>query len=114
MLETWDTQQDLVPLQEFFRQQTEKTWEKQIERTGASVGVFYLFYLRLVQLPHQLVKGTPSTSWWAEYNGVGMDGDFLSDLTYLPLGQWVFLSPRVSRLSCRPYSVQSIFTTGIS
>ena len=28
--------------------------------------VFYLFYLRLVQLPHQLVKGEPSSRWWAE------------------------------------------------
>ena len=31
--------------------------------------VFYLFYLRLVLLPHQLVKGAPSSRWWAEHNG---------------------------------------------
>ena len=27
-LETWDVQQELVPLQEFLKRQTEKTWEK--------------------------------------------------------------------------------------
>ena len=30
---------------------------------GALVRVFYLFYLCLVQLPHQLVKGVPSSNW---------------------------------------------------
>lgn len=33
---------------------------------------------------------------------------------YLPLGSESALSPGVSGLSCRPYSVQSIFITGIS
>ena len=36
--------------------------------------VFYLFYLRLVLLPHQLVKRGPSSSWWAERNEVGRSG----------------------------------------
>ena len=36
--------------------------------------VFYLFYLRLVQLPHQLVRGAPSNRWWAEHNEVGRSG----------------------------------------
>ena len=35
---------------------------------GVSVRVFYLFYLRLVQLPHQLVRWVPSSRWWAETN----------------------------------------------
>ena len=32
---------------------------------GALVRVFYLFYLRLVQFPHQLVRGDPSSRWLA-------------------------------------------------
>lgn len=32
-LEAWDTRQDLEPLRDFLRSQTEKTWEKQIART---------------------------------------------------------------------------------
>lgn len=31
-LEAWDTRQDLNPLRDFLRNQTEKTWEKQIAR----------------------------------------------------------------------------------
>ena len=38
---------------------------------GSSVWVFYLFYLRLVLLPHHLVKGAPSSRWWAERNETG-------------------------------------------
>ena len=33
-LEAWDTRQDLAPLRAFLEAQTEKTWEKQIMRTG--------------------------------------------------------------------------------
>ncbi len=40
----------------------------------ASVRVFYLFYLRFVQLPHHLVRWAPSNRWWAGYNGAGMSG----------------------------------------
>ena len=40
----------------------------------ASVRVFYLFYLRLVLLPHHVVRGTPSSRWWAERNGAGRSG----------------------------------------
>ena len=32
-LEAWDTRQELAPLQEFLKGQTEKTWEKQIGRS---------------------------------------------------------------------------------
>lgn len=32
-LEAWDTQLELVPLREFLKEQTEKTWEKQVART---------------------------------------------------------------------------------
>lgn len=32
VLDAWDTQQELVPLREFLKWQTEKTWEKQIAR----------------------------------------------------------------------------------
>ena len=40
----------------------------------ALVRVFYLFYFRLVQLPHHLVRGAPSSKWWAGYNGAGRSG----------------------------------------
>ncbi len=30
VLETWEARQDLAPLWEFLRRQTEKTWEKRI------------------------------------------------------------------------------------
>ena len=32
MLEAWDTRQDLAPLREFLKWQTEKAWEKQVVR----------------------------------------------------------------------------------
>ncbi len=32
-LEAWDTGQDLVPLRNFLKSQTEKTWEKQIAKS---------------------------------------------------------------------------------
>ena len=41
---------------------------------GASVRVFYLFYLRLVLLPHHLVRGSPPNKWWAECNETGGSG----------------------------------------
>lgn len=31
-LEAWDARQELAPLREFLEWQTEKTWEKQVER----------------------------------------------------------------------------------
>lgn len=31
-LEAWDTRQELEPLRQFLREQTVKTWQKQIER----------------------------------------------------------------------------------
>ena len=31
-LEAWDTSQDLAPLVDFLKEQTAKTWQKQIER----------------------------------------------------------------------------------
>ena len=43
MLEAWDARKELVPLREFLRRQTEKTWEKQIECVrGASEGVLFV------------------------------------------------------------------------
>ena len=35
-LEIWDAEQELLPMIEFLKEQTEKTWEKQIERKGLS------------------------------------------------------------------------------
>lgn len=32
-LESWDTNQDIIPMCEFLKEQTAKTWEKQIERS---------------------------------------------------------------------------------
>lgn len=32
-LEAWDSRQELEPLRKFLREQTEKTWEKQIIQT---------------------------------------------------------------------------------
>mgnify|MGYP003289884268 CR=1 FL=1 len=32
-LESWDTDQDIIPMYEFLKEQTSKTWEKQIERS---------------------------------------------------------------------------------
>lgn len=37
-LEAWDTRQELAPLREFLRWQTEKTWEKQIARAEKRQG----------------------------------------------------------------------------
>jgi len=37
-LEAWDTRQELTPLREFLRRQTEKTWEKQIARAERQKG----------------------------------------------------------------------------
>lgn len=37
-LEAWDSEQDLNPLRVFLKQQTEKTWEKQIKRTEKKQG----------------------------------------------------------------------------
>ena len=36
-LEAWDEEQDLVPLVTFLREQTVKTWEKQIQRAGLNI-----------------------------------------------------------------------------
>ena len=65
-LEAWDTRQELAPLREFLKWQTEKHGRRRSCVRGASVRVFYLFYLRLVQLPHHLVRWAPSSRWWAE------------------------------------------------
>ena len=37
-LETWDARQELVPLREFLKWQTEKTWEKQVTRMEWKIG----------------------------------------------------------------------------
>ena len=36
-LEAWDERQELEPLLSFLKDQTSKTWEKQIQREGRSV-----------------------------------------------------------------------------
>ena len=63
---------------------------KNVGEQIASARVFYLFYLRLVQLPHQLMKGEPSSRWWVEQNGAGRSGrENPIRSAYLPLRQWV-------------------------
>ena len=37
-LEAWDTGQDLAPLRNFLKRQTEKTWEKQIAKSDKKQG----------------------------------------------------------------------------
>lgn len=64
VLEVWDAREELAPLQKFLRQQTKKRGRRRSCVRGAEgvdVGesVLYLFFLRLVLLPHHLVKGGP-------------------------------------------------------
>ena len=54
---------------------------------GVSVRVFYLFYLRLVLLPHQLVRGRASGKWWAE-----QDETNSQDQTGIPVRSCLFTS----------------------
>lgn len=51
-------------------------------------GHFYLFYLRLVLLPHQLVRGRASGKWWAE-----QDETNSQDQTGIPVRSCLFTSP---------------------
>ena len=44
------------------------------EGVDVSESVLYLFYLRLVLLPHHLVRGSPPNKWWAECNETGGSG----------------------------------------